>query len=135
MIIITPPFKENLKRPSRRTHMTTHPAIESLTEDDLINLSRVFPAPSRPQLIIVRNLLNDWRATYRTFENGTVSFDVAALVREVSFRGSPKTAARVSELVSLGVDLQALATSRLNIPMVGKELITLRLEGIRQGVV
>ncbi|MEX5592401.1 hypothetical protein [Pseudomonas orientalis] len=115
--------------------MTTHSAIESLTGDDLINLSRVFPAPSRPQLIIVKNLLNDRRATYRTFESGAVSFDVAALVREVSLRGSSKTAARVSELVSLGVSLQALAMSRLNIPMVGKELITLRLEGIRQGVV
>ncbi|KTC15212.1 hypothetical protein AO391_23380 [Pseudomonas marginalis ICMP 9505] len=115
--------------------MTSYQATDKLTENDLITLSRVFPTPSRPQLVIVKNLLNDRRATYRTYENGTVSFDFDALIKEVSFRGSSKTATRVSELVSLGVDLQALATSRLNIPMVGNELIRLRLEGIRQGVV
>ena len=33
--------------------MTTYQATDTLTEDDLITLSRVFPSPSRPQLVIV----------------------------------------------------------------------------------
>lgn len=107
--------------------MTSYRATETLTQDDLITLSRVFPTASRPQLIIVKNLLNDHHATYRTYANGTVSFDIVALVREVSFKGSPRTALRVSELVSLGVSLQALAKTPLSIPMVGKEPITIRL--------
>ena len=107
--------------------MTTYQATASLTEDDLTILSRVFPTPSRPQLVIVKNLLNDRHATYRTYENGMVCFDVDALIKEVSFRGSPRTASRVSELVSLGVSLQALAKTPLSIPMVGKEPISIRL--------
>ncbi|WP_117140170.1 hypothetical protein [Pseudomonas amygdali] len=107
--------------------MTTYQATASLTEDDLTILSRVFPTPSRPQLVIVKNLLNDHKASYRTYENGMVSFDVDALVKEVSFRGSSKTALRVAELVSLGVSLQALAKTPLSIPMVGKEPISIRL--------
>ncbi|NWD59143.1 hypothetical protein HX878_31020 [Pseudomonas veronii] len=107
--------------------MIIYQATDSLTEDDLTNLSRVFPTPARPQLVIVKNLLNDHRASYRTYENGMVSFDVDALVKEVSFRGSPRTASRVSELVSLGVSLQALAKTPLSIPMAGKEPISIRL--------
>lgn len=106
--------------------MTSYQATDTLTGDDLIILSRVFPTPSRPQLIIVKNLLNDRKASYRNHENGTVSFDVDALTREVSFKGSPKTASRVSELVSLGVSLQALAKTPLSIPMTGKDPITVR---------
>lgn len=106
--------------------MTNYQATDTLSADDLITLSRVFPTASRPQLIIVKSLLNDRHATYRTYENGTVSFDVDALIREVAFKGSPKTASRVSELVSLGVSLQALAKARLNIPMAGKDPISIR---------
>lgn len=107
--------------------MTTYQATDTLTEDDLINLSRVFPTASRPQLIIVKNLLNERYATYRSYENGTVTFDIEAVIREASFRGSPKTASRLAELVSLGVSLQALAKTPLNIPMAGKDNITIRL--------
>ena len=107
--------------------MTSYQATDTLTEDDLIILSRVFPTPCRPQLVIVKNLLNDRKASYRTYEDGAVSFDIDALIKEVSFRGSPKTALRVSELVSLGVSLQALAKTPLSIPMVGKDPITVRL--------
>ncbi|WP_122602527.1 hypothetical protein [Pseudomonas viridiflava] len=107
--------------------MTTYPANELLNENDLITLSRVFPPTSRIQLIIVKNLLNDHRAIFRTYENGMVSFDIGALVREASFKGSPKTGERIIELVSLGLNLQALAKTPLSIPMVGKELISIRL--------
>ena len=107
--------------------MTSYQANTTLTEDDLIILSRVFPPASRPQLLILRNLLNDRKAAYRTYENGMVCFDVDALIEEVSFRGSPRTASRVSELVSLGVSLQALAKTPLSIPMAGKEPISIRL--------
>lgn len=106
--------------------MTSYQATIKLTEDDLIILSRVFPPVSRSQLVIVKNLLNDHKASYRTYANGIVSFDVDALVKEVSFRGSSKTALRVAELVSLGVSLQALAKTPLSIPMVGKEPISIR---------
>ena len=107
--------------------MTTYQATDTLTEDDLITLSRVFPTPSRPQLVIVKNLLNDRKASYRTYENGVVSFDIDALIKEVSFQGSPRTASRVSELVSLGVSLQALAKTPLSIPMAGNDPIKIRL--------
>jgi hypothetical protein len=106
--------------------MTIYPARALLTEDDLINLSLVFPPASRSQLIIVKRLLNDHRSNFRTYENGKLSFDIEALVREVSFKGSQKTAARITELVSLGVSLQALAKTPLSIPMVGREPITIR---------
>lgn len=107
--------------------MTGYLANETLTGDDLITLSRVFPPASRPQLIILRDLLNNRKAAYRIYESGLVSFDIDALVREASLKCSAKTALRVSELVSLGVNLQALAKSSLNIPMAGKEPISIRL--------
>ena len=56
-----------------------------------------------------------------------VAFDIDALVREVSFKGGVKTGLRVSELVSLGVNLQALASAHLSIPMAGKAPITISL--------
>ncbi|WP_047335968.1 hypothetical protein [Pseudomonas protegens] len=107
--------------------MTSYSTTETITEDDLITVSRVFPPASRPQLLILRNLLNDRKAAYRTYENGMVAFDIDALVREVSFKGGMKTGLRVSELVSLGVNLQALASAHLSIPMAGKTPITIRL--------
>lgn len=107
--------------------MTSYQATTKLTEDDLIILSRVFPPASRSQLIILRDLLNDRKATYRSYEDGMVSFDVDALTREASFRASPKTGLRVTELVSLGVNLQALAKTALRIPLVGKDPISIRL--------
>ncbi|MEE4147734.1 hypothetical protein [Pseudomonas viridiflava] len=54
--------------------MNTYPANELLKEHDLIALSRVFPPASTGQLIIVKNLLTDHRASFRTYENGMVSF-------------------------------------------------------------
>jgi hypothetical protein len=126
LLITTLIKKESLKASIRRTNMTSYLATETLTEDDLTTLSRVFPPASRPQLIILRGLLSNRRAAYRIYENGMVSFDVDALIREASLKCSAKTALRVSELVSLGVNLQALAKSSLNIPMAGKEPISIR---------
>lgn len=107
--------------------MTSYQANTTLTEDDLIILSRIFPPASRSQLITLRDLLNDRKATYRSYEDGMVSFDVDALIREASFRVSLKTGLRVNELVALGVNLQALAKTALRIPLTGKESITIRL--------
>lgn len=107
--------------------MTGYSVTETITEDDLITVSRVFPPASRSQLLILRNLLNDRKAAYRTYENGMVAFDIDALIREVSLQGCAKTGLRVSELVSLGVNLQALASAHLSIPMAGKAPITIRL--------
>ena len=47
--------------------MTSYSTTETITEDDLITVSRVFPPASRPQLLILRNLLNDRKAAYRTY--------------------------------------------------------------------
>ncbi|RMR28887.1 hypothetical protein ALP36_101921 [Pseudomonas syringae pv. coriandricola] len=123
----TPSFHLSLKKSLRRTHMNTYPANELLKEHDLIALSRVFPPASRGQLIIVKNLLTDHRANFRSYENGMVSFDIDALVREASLKGSYKTGERIIELVSAGLNLQALAKTPLRIPMVGKEPISIRL--------
>jgi len=65
----------------------------------------------------------------RTYEDGMVSFDVDALIREASLRASPKTGLRVTELVSLGANLKSLAKTALSIPLAGKEPITIRLQG------
>ncbi|WP_236513641.1 hypothetical protein [Pseudomonas tremae] len=62
-----------------------------------------------------------------SYENGMVSFDIDALVREASLKGSYKTGERIIELVSAGLNLQALAKTPLRIPMVGKEPISIRL--------
>lgn len=106
--------------------MTSYLANESLTENDLLTLSNIFPPASRPQLIILRGLLTARNPSYRSYANGMVSFDVDALVREASLRASPRTAARLLELVSLGVNLQALAKTPLMIPMRGNGEISFR---------
>lgn len=108
------------------TSVITCPATSQLTEEDLNTLSLVFTAPSRPQLIELRRVLNKRDASFRIYSSGVVSFDTEALLNEIALKCSRKTAERVSHLVAQGVCLQALATSSLSIPLTGTDRISLR---------
>lgn len=105
----------------------SYPAISTLTQEDLEFLSVTFPRPTRSQLIALRSVLNDRKASWRTYAHGLVSIDKGAMLKEVSFKCSPRTADSVSLLIDRGVCLQAVATTPLKIPMVGTEQISLRL--------
>lgn len=105
----------------------SYPAISKLTQENLEFLSVTFPRPTRPQLIALRSVLSDRKAPWRTYAHGLVSIDKEAMLKEVSFKCSPKIADRVSLLIGHGVCLQAVATTPLMIPMVGTEPISLRL--------
>ncbi|MGY2293684.1 hypothetical protein [Pseudomonas sp. SDO5511_1_S431] len=109
------------------TALITCPANSQLTEDDLITLSRVFPAPSRPQLIELRRVLKNQSASFRNYCSGVVTFDTDAMLKEVAFKLSAKTAERVANLVAQGVCLQAIASSPLRIPLTGTDRISLRV--------
>lgn len=109
------------------TALIACPATSTLTEDDLATLSLVFPAPSRPQLIELRRVLKNQSASFRTYGSGVVTFDTDAMLKEVAFKLSAKTAERLSSLVAQGVCLQAIATSPLKIPLTGTDPISLRL--------
>jgi hypothetical protein len=109
------------------TSVIACPANSQLTEDDLITLSRVFPAPSRPQLIELRRVLKNQSASFRTYSSGVVTFDTDAMLKEVAFKLSSKTAERVANLVAHGVCLQAIATTPLKIPLTGTDPISLRV--------
>lgn len=109
------------------TSTITCRATSMLTEDDLATLSLVFPAPSRPQLIELRRVLKNQSASFRTYGSGVVTFDTDAMLKEVAFKLSAKTAERVSSLVAQGVCLQAIATSPLKIPLTGTDPISLRI--------
>jgi len=105
----------------------SYPAISTLTQEDLEFLSVTFPKPTRSQLITLRSVLNDRKASWRTYAHGLVSIDKDAMLKEVAFKCSPRTADSVSLLLDRGVCLQAVATTPLKIPMVGTEKISLRL--------
>lgn len=105
----------------------TCPATSQLTEDDLTTLSVVFPAPSRPQLIELRRVLNNREASFRNYSDGVVTFDTDALFKDVAFRCSRKTAERLTQLVAHGVCLQAIATTNLRMPLKGTDPITFRV--------
>lgn len=109
------------------TALIVCPAISQLTEDDLITLSLVFPAPSRPQLIELRRILNNRNASFRTYSSGVVTFDNDALLHEVALRCSKKTAERLSHLVAHGVCLQAIASTPLRMPLTGTDPISLKV--------
>lgn len=109
------------------TALIACPATSQLTEDDLTTLSLVFPAPSRPQLIELRRVLKNQSASFRTYGSGVVTFDTDAMLKEVAFKLSAKTAERVSSLVAQGVCLQAIATTPLKIPLTGTDRISLRV--------
>ena len=109
------------------TALITCRATSMLTEDDLATLSLVFPASSRPQLIELRRVLKNQSASFRTYGSGVVTFDTDALLKEVAFKLSAKTAERVSSLVAEGVCLQAIATTPLKIPLTGTDPISLRV--------
>lgn len=109
------------------TALIACPATSQLTEDDLATLSRVFPAPSRPQLIELRRILNKRNAPFRTYESGVVTFDMNTMLKEVALKCSAKTAERVTHLVAQGVCLQAIASVPLRIPLTGAEPISLRI--------
>ncbi|MBH3426508.1 hypothetical protein [Pseudomonas alkylphenolica] len=105
----------------------SYPAISTLTQDNLEFLSVTFPKPTRSQLIALRSVLNDQKAPWRTYARGLVSIDKDAMLKEVAFKCSPRTADSVSLLIDCGVCLQAVATTPLKIPMAGTEQISLRL--------
>ena len=108
------------------TSILSCPAISKLTHEDLEFLSITFPRTTRPQLVALRNALNDQKAPWRTYAHGLVSIDKDAMLKEVALKCSPRTAERVSLLIDRGVCLQAIATTPLKIPMVGTEPISLR---------
>lgn len=103
------------------TALIACPANSRLTEDDLITLSLVFPAPSRPQLIELRRVLKNQSASFRNYSSGVVTFDTDAMLKEVAFKLSAKTAERVSFLVAQGICLQAIASVLLKISIAGTE--------------
>lgn len=105
----------------------TYSAVSKLTDENLEFLSLTFPASTRPQLLALRNILSDRKASWRTYANGLVSIDKNAMLKEVAFKCSPKTAERVSLLIDRGLCLQAIATTPLKIPMMGTEVISIRL--------
>jgi hypothetical protein len=109
------------------TALITCPANSQLTEDDLITLSLVFPAPSRPQLIELRRILSNRNASFRTYGSGVVTFDNDALLHEVALKCSKKTAERVTHLVAHGVCLQAIASTPLRMPLKGTDPISLKV--------
>lgn len=109
------------------TSVITCPATSQLTEADLATLSLVFPAPSRPQLIELRRVLKNQRASFRTYSSGVVTFDTDAMLKEVALKCSAKTAERVTHLVAQGVCLQAIASVPLSIPLTGTDRISLRV--------
>jgi len=105
------------------------PAISSLTQEDLEFLSVTFPRPTRSQLIALRSVLHDRKASWRTYthSHGLVFIDKDDMLKEVALKCSQRTAERVSLLIDQGVCLQAIATTPLKIPMTGTESISLRL--------
>lgn len=111
------------------TSILSYPAISTLTQEDLEFLSVTFPRPTRSQLIALRSVLNDRKASWRTYAHGhgLVSIDKDSMLKEVAFKCSPRTADSVSLLIDRGVCLQAVATTPLKIPMLGTEQISLRL--------
>jgi len=102
------------------------PATSQLSEDDLTTLSLVFPRHTRLQFIELRRVLKNQTASFRTYGSGVVTFDTDAMLKEVAFKLSAKTAERLSHLVAQGVCLQAIASVPLKIPLTGTEPITLR---------
>ncbi|VVO67108.1 hypothetical protein PS850_01123 [Pseudomonas fluorescens] len=105
----------------------SYPANSKLTQENLEFLSVTFPRSTRSQLVTLRSVLSNRKTSWRTYANGLFSIDKEAMLQEVSFRCSPKTADRVSLLIEHGVCLQAVATTPLKIPMVGTEPISFRL--------
>jgi len=102
------------------------PATSQLSEDDLTTLSLVFPRNTRLQFIELRRVLKNQSASFRTYGSGVVTFDTDAMLKEVAFKLSAKTAERLSHLVAQGICLQAIASVPLRIPLTGTEPITLR---------
>ncbi|SDO26749.1 hypothetical protein SAMN04489798_2502 [Pseudomonas arsenicoxydans] len=108
------------------TNSITCPASSQLSEIDLDTLSLIFTKPLRGQLMGLRNILSSRNASFRTYEAGTVTFDMDAMLREVSFKCSSMAAQKLSELVAKGLCLQAIASTPLSIPLTGTERIALR---------
>lgn len=107
------------------TSVITCPATSQLTEADLVTLSLVFPAPSRPQLIELRRVLKNQSASFRTYSSGVVTFDTDAMLKEVALKCSALTAERVTHLVAQGVCLLAIASVPLSIPLTRTDRISL----------
>ncbi|QJQ12379.1 hypothetical protein A3L25_024345 [Pseudomonas putida] len=101
------------------------PANSRLTPEQLTTLSMVFTRPARAQLIELRNILNDYRATFRTYKAGEVTFDMEGLAQRVLAKCPAKTLDRLNQLLDQGLCLQAIAGTPLRIPLSGPEGISL----------
>lgn len=108
------------------TTFITCPANSQLTESDLTTLSLVFSKPLRMQLIELRRVLSNRRASFRTYGAGVVTFDMDAMLHEVALKCTSKIAERLSELVAQGLCLQAISGTPLRIPLTGTEQISFR---------
>lgn len=101
------------------------PANSRLTDEQLKILSMVFNRPVRAQLIELRNILNDYRATFRTYKAGQITFDMDGLSQRVLAKCPAKTLDRLNQLLEQGLCLQAIASTHLRIPLGGSEGISL----------
>lgn len=101
------------------------PANSRLTDEHLTILSMVFTRPARAQLIELRNILSDYRATFRIYKAGQVIFDMEGLTQRVLAKCPAKTLDRLNQLLDQGLCLQAIAVTPLRIPLSGPEGISL----------
>lgn len=104
----------------------TCPAHSHLSEADISTLSLAFPRQLRLQLIELRRVLSSRKATFRTHGAGVVTFDMDAMLQEVTLKCSSTIADRLSELVTQGLCLQAISGTPLSIPLTGTEPISFR---------
>lgn len=97
-----------------------------LSDEDMVTLSMVFPYFSRAQIIELRTELSRRDATFRTYKDGKVYYNMDLLTLALSKRLPIKAIDRLKQLVSLGVCLQAFARTPLSIPMGREGEISLR---------
>ncbi|KTT02069.1 hypothetical protein NS376_13160 [Pseudomonas oryzihabitans] len=104
----------------------TCPANSLLSNEDMVTLSMVFPHFTRAQVIELKAELNRRDATFRTYRDGKVYYDMDQLTLALSKRLPAKAIDRLKQLVSLGVCLQAFARTPLSIPMGRQGEISIR---------
>jgi len=97
-----------------------------LTDEHLNPLSTTFPHQARMQFIEMLRVMGDTNLPFRSYEAGTVTFDREQLLQTIAFRISPKAAQRLASLLDQGVCPQALASTRLKVPMEPGSKISLR---------
>ncbi len=107
------------------TNTIVCPANSRLTDEQLSILSMVFNRAARAQLIELRNILSDYRAAFRVYKAGEVTFDMEGLAQRVLVKCPAKTLDRLNQLLDQGLCLQAIAVTPLKIPLSGPEGISL----------